>query len=234
VTGRPTFRGASLALFLASAPLLAPAGMERERALLEAFARDFARLRKVDEEILALAVKNTNVKAYALAYGPVAEHLEALDAALSRLGEQGARGPEAMATCRLAAGARIAALRLRVLLPPHIAEESPEKMDRLEAAMAAEERQATLDLEQLAARPSLAGDPDLALARARLASFLELKARILALSRENTNVASLALSLNQQRKAMAVCVEALGALQQAVLEEPIAGVAYGRSPNPTR
>ena len=57
-----------------------------------------------------------------------------------------------------------------------------------------------------------------------LRRFLELKSRILALSRESTNVASLALSLNKQRKAMALCVEALNALQQAILEEPIAGV----------
>ena len=47
-------------------------------------------------------------------------------------------------------------------------------------------------------------------------------------------MASLALSLNKQRKAMALCVEALNALQQAVLEEPIAGVDYGRQPSPTR
>ena len=56
--------------------------------------------------------------------------------------------------------------------------------------------------------------------------------RILALSLENTNVRSLALSLNQKRKAMILCLDALNALKEAVLEEPIAGVTYGRPPNP--
>jgi len=212
------------------APLLAAAGREAERARLDQFTAEYAKLRRLDEEILALAVRNTNLKAYALAYGPAAAAAEALDAALVRLGEQ---GPGA-AGFRLASGARVALLRLRVLLPPHIAEERAEEMDRLETAMSAEERRAAAALEQLAALPGLAGSPALAQARARLAELLALKARILALSRENTNVTSLALSLGQQRKLMAACVDALNALQQAVLAEPIAGVAYGRLPNPTR
>ncbi|HEX7622915.1 MAG TPA: hypothetical protein VF400_05030, partial [Anaeromyxobacteraceae bacterium] len=64
------------------------------------------------------------------------------------------------------------------------------------------------------------------------ARFTKIKIQILALSRENTNVRSLALSLNQKRKAMLLCLDALNALKQAVLEEPIAGVTYGRPPNP--
>lgn len=208
--------------------------LERERALLAQFSEEFARLKRLDEEILGLAGKNTNVKAYALAYGPAADVLGEMDSALSRLAEKRAMSPDAQAVLRLAPRARIAVLHIQVLLPPHIAEESYEKMDRLEAAMTAEERQASQDLERLAAHPSLSADSDLALARARFGSFLELKSRILALSRENTNVASLALSLNKQRKAMALCVEALNALQQAILEEPIAGVTYGRLPSPTR
>ncbi len=50
-------------------------------------------------------------------------------------------------------------------------------------------------------------------------------------SRENTNVRSLALSLNQ-KKAMILSQDALNALRQAILEEPIAGVTYGRPPSP--
>jgi len=215
-------------------PLLAAAGHEVERARLDQFTAEYARLRRLDEEILALAVRNTNVKAYALAYGPAAEAVGALDEALGKVAGRAPAGLEALAVLRLTADARLAARRLQALLPPHIAEERAEAMDRLEQAMAAEQRRATEALERLAARPSLAADPDVAAARARFAEFLALKARILALSRENTNVTSLALSLGQQRKLMAACVDALNALQQAVLAEPIAGVAYGRLPNPTR
>jgi hypothetical protein len=61
-----------------------------------------------------------------------------------------------------------------------------------------------------------------------LARYVDIKARIVALSRDNTNVRSLALSLNQKRRSLALCLDALGALKQAILEEPIAGVTYGR------
>jgi len=215
-------------------PLLARDDFERERALLARFSEDFARLQRLEEEILGLAVQNTNVKAYALAYGPAADSAREMESALSRLQERHARPPEAQAVFLHASRARIALLHLQVLLPPHIAEESNEKMDRLEAAMTAEVRQARQELERLAALPALSGDPMLAEARAHFATFLELEARILALSRQNTNVASLALSLDKQRKAMGVCVEALNALMQTVLDEPIAGVTYGRGRSPTR
>jgi hypothetical protein len=215
-------------------PLLAAGGRESARARLDQFTAEYARLRRLDEEILALAVRNTNVKAYALAYGPASEAVGALDGALAGLAARRAAGPEAHAVLQAASDARLAAWRMQALLPPHIAEERAEAMDRLELSMTAEERRAGEALGRLSARPSTAGDPDLAAARGSLATFLELKRRILALSRENTNVASLALSLGQQRKAMAACAEALAALQKDLLEEPIAGVAYGRAPNPTR
>ena len=54
--------------------------------------------------------------------------------------------------------------------------------------------------------------------------FSEIKAQIIKLSRENTNVRSLAISLNQKRKVMLMCQDALAALEQAIQQEPIAGV----------
>ena len=118
------------------------------------------------------------------------------------------------------------------MLAPHIAEESVEKMDQMEASMGKEEVQVRKDLDGLAALAKPEADADVTTALSQFGRYKELKARILALSRENTNVRSLALSLNQKRKAMALCLDALNALKVAILEEPIAGVTYGRPAKP--
>jgi hypothetical protein len=212
--------------------LLATGGSQREKELLAQFSEPFASLRRVDDEVLRLAVKNTNLKAYALAFGPAADALAEFDDALARVEAKRADSPDARRVLQLASSARIGLLRIQSLLAPHIAEESDAKMDRLEATMAKAELQVRKDLDALAALPSLSGDADLAAAARRFAAYGALKKQILALSRENTNVRSLALSLNQKRKAMILCLDALSALQQAILEEPIRGVTYGRPTSP--
>ena len=63
--------------------------------------------------------------------------------------------------------------------------------------------------------------PDLQAARERYGRYGESLARILALSRQNTNVLSLSVSLNEKRKATLLCQAALDALAQAVLDEPV-------------
>ena len=53
-------------------------------------------------------------------------------------------------------------------------------------------------------------------ARAAYADFQRAHAEVLALSRRNSNVRSLAISLGQKRKVMAQCQEHLNALREAV------------------
>jgi hypothetical protein len=213
--------------------LLANGGSRREQDLLSQFSKVFDDLRHVDDQVLALAVKNTNLKAYSLLFGPAAEAQAQMDAALARVVTKYADSADAKQVLQLAYGARLSVLRIQALLAPHIAEESDAKMDQMEASMTQEEQQVGEDLGGLAKLSKLAGDPDLSTASASFARYAELKARILPLSRENTNVRSLALSLNQKRKAMTVCLDALDALKQEILSEPIAGVTtYGRLPRP--
>jgi hypothetical protein len=212
--------------------LLTPGEAQGERESLAQFSSAFAEFRHVDDDLLALAVKNTNVKAYSLAFGPAAAALDEMNAALSRLVDANTNAPEAKTTMLLALAAETSALRVQTLLPPHIAEEDDKKMDELEARMAGEEAQIRKSLDGLAALPKFNQNPDLTNATARYAEFIKIKAQILALSRENTNVRSLSISLNQKRKIMRVCQAALSALQQAILAEPIAGVTYGVPVNP--
>jgi hypothetical protein len=210
--------------------LLATGGTQREKDLLAQFSEAFNALQRIDEEVLRLAVKNTNLKAYGLLFGPAADALAEMDAALSRELAKRADSPDGKGAMPLAFGARIGILRIQTLLAPHIAEESDAKMDRLEASMVKEEMQIRKELDGLAELPILEGDGDLAAASSSFVRYGDLKARILALSRENTNVRSLVLSLDQKRKAMILCLDPLNALQQAILDEPIVGVSYGRLP----
>ena len=98
--------------------------------------------------------------------------------------------------------------------------------------MAREDRQVHADLASLRALPKLGGDPDVATAEAAFARFSDLKLRILALSRENTNVRSLSLSLNERRRTLALCQAALANLQDAIRHEPVAGLTPERPPSP--
>jgi glycyl-tRNA synthetase beta subunit len=118
------------------------------------------------------------------------------------------------------------------LIPPHIAEESDQKMDKLEALMSREDKQIRKNLDELTALPKLNQNADLATAASSYARFSKIKTKILALSRENTNVKSLSISLNQKRKMTLLCQDTLNKLQQAILNEPIAGVTYGRPARP--
>ena len=214
------------------AQLLVTGGTPRENDFLAQFSKAFAEFQRIDKELLVLAVKNTNLKAYSLAFGPAAEAVTEMNNALSRIVDKSAPSPEAGNVASLAFGAQIAALRIQTLLAPHISEESDKKMDELEARMTGDDQVVRKNLNDLATQQKLGEDPDLQTALTAYARFGELRKQILALSRENTNVRSLAISLDQKRKAMFLCQDALASLQQAILEEPIPGINYGPPANP--
>jgi hypothetical protein len=215
--------------------LEATGGTQGERESLAQFTAAFAEFRRVDAELLALAVQNSNIKAYALAYGPAAVSVTETDDALARLVADHAGAPDAKTMMRLAFGAQISVLRLQTLLPPHIAEESDRRMDEMEGRMATEDARVheNLDgLDTLFKSDKLGEDPDLAKARTAYATFSQIRAQIIALSRANTNVRSLSMSLHEKRQVMLACQAALIALQQAIFAEPIAGTTYGMPARP--
>jgi hypothetical protein len=212
--------------------LLKTGGTQGEKELFNQFAELFAEFQRIDNNLLDLAVKNTNIKAYSLAFGPATTALNEMNAALSRLIALNAGSPKEKQVMLLAYGTEISGLRLQTLIPPHIAEESDQKMDELEALMAKEDKQIRKNLDELTALRNLNQKANLATAVSSYDRFSKIKTQILALSRENTNIKSLTISLNQKRKVMLLCQETLNKLQQAILEEPIAGVTYGRPARP--
>jgi hypothetical protein len=201
---------------------------QNERDLLAKFSQAFAEFQRIDKELLDLAVENSNLKASSLTFGPAAAALNEMDAALARLATTNAADAKIV---RLADDARIAALHIQTLLPPHIAAASNAEMDKLEATMAKEDREVRQSLQALATMPALSNNTDLMTAASNYDHYSEIKAQILKLSRENANVRSVAISLNQKRNVMFQCQDALAALENAIQQEPVAGVPAPISQN---
>lgn len=214
------------------AAAVSEAGAQSEKDLLERFSQAFGEFRRVDERLLALAGRNSNWKAYGLAFGPAAQALEQMDGALSHLAGRTGEVPETPNVVRRAFEAQSAALRIQAMLAPHIAEESDEKMNELEAAMAKQDETVRRALDELSRLDDLRGTADLATAAWSYSRWSELRKQILALSRANTNVLSTAMSLRMKRRAMLACHESLSALEEEILAERPVGADYGRFGRP--
>jgi hypothetical protein len=204
-------------------PLLQTLGYTNESGLLKQFVERFAQYRELDRRILDLAVENTNLKAQRLAFGPAQEAANAFRDALKAVPPT-APGKDAWHVEALVARAVITVREIQVLQAPHIADADEAVMSRMEKEMATSEMEARRSLDALRALTPPASKAHLDAAAAALTRFMELNAQIIALSRRNTNVRSLALSLDQKRKMTVSCEESLHALQNALAKRGYTGV----------
>ncbi|MDO9633310.1 MAG: MCP four helix bundle domain-containing protein [Humidesulfovibrio sp.] len=179
--------------------------------LLKSFEQAFGEFRKVNEEVLALAVQNTNLKAQALSFDQSFAALGRMEQALSPYLEGQRGNPKAG---RVAARALAEALRIQALQAPHIMEKDEARMTGIEARMGAAD---TLVRASLAYLSSRLGGKDVAdKALVAYNEVLKVTAQVLILSREITNVRSLVLTLDRKTKTLAMCDEALRALEDKV------------------
>ena len=175
-------------------------GYTEDQRALDAFKTHFEKYREVDDEILPLAVENTNLKAQRLAFGPAQQAAQAFAAALD------AAAKTSCCADALASKARAALLEVQVLQAPHIAESEDAAMTKLETRMQELAKTARAAVDELKA-PAAA---------AALDRFMEINGEIVTLSRRNSNVRSLALSLGRKRMIAAECEADLSALEQAL------------------
>lgn len=190
-------------------------GYSEELEFLDAFDSRFAEYQKLDGEILSLAVENTNAKAQRLSFGPAGEAAVAfrttIDAAAKTVRPTDSSRAEAFA-----ARATAAVLQIQVLQAPHIAESDDAAMTRLEEEMAASERTARQALDQLKALLPSAGMAQLTAALATLDRFVMLNREIVMLSRRNSDVRSLALTLGRKRTLIAQCQDQIRGLRETL------------------
>ena len=196
-------------------PILAELDYSEETQLLETFQRQFADYRALDADILGLAVENTNLKAQRLSFGSGQQAADAFGTALDPIARS-VSAPASSRAAALAATAVAAVREIQVLQAPHIAEADDATMTQLEQRMKASEGAARDALRTIAGLAPPESRPALAAATAALDTFLSVNAEIVKLSRRNSNVRSLALSLGQKRTLTATCDETLRSLQSAL------------------
>jgi hypothetical protein len=207
----------------ALSPHLHSLAYSTETALLDDFGKRFTAYRELDARVLALAVENTNLKAQHLSFGPAKGAVDAVRTALESLPTT---AKDAKDRCRVEILADRCVLALReieVLHAPHIAESDDAAMTAMEGEMARREKAARDALAEVATLVDPSGQPSLGAATAALDRFSELSRQIVALSRRNTNVRSLALSLRDKPPLTAACDETLRALGDALAKEGASG-----------
>jgi hypothetical protein len=203
-------------------PILRRLRFWKELELLEEFGTRFAEYRALDRNILDLAVENTNLKAQRLSFSAAQEAADAFRDSLEAVAPLDVK--DTWRVRALAATAVASAREIQALQAPHIAEADDATMTGLEKRMASSERTARSALQTLAGLIRPASRPQLAAATAALDRLMQINTQIVSLSRRNSNVRSLALSLNQKRAATASCEESLRALRDALSKRGFTGI----------
>jgi hypothetical protein len=196
-------------------PLLVGLTYSDEIRLLDEFDQRFAEYRKLDRTILELSVENTNLKAQRLSFGPSQESVDAFQSSLEAMVD-GARAEDSWQIRALAWKALAAVRDIQMLQARHIAEAADDAMTRQEGKMKAAQDIARNTLTALAPLLSPEGGSQMGAAQASLDGFLALNREILALSRRNSNVRSLSLTLGEKRRLTAQCEDKLRALNEAL------------------
>jgi len=203
-------------------PIIQGLNYPDELRMLDEFAKGFADYRELDRRILDLAVENTNLKAQRLAFGPAQEAADAFRDALDAVDP--ASPASAWQVQALVARAVTTVREIQVLQAPHIADADDAVMTRMETQMATSEAASRTVLKTLSGLVAPGSRPRLAAASSALDRFTELNAQVIALSRRNTNVRSLALSLDHKRPLIAACEESLRTLRDSLASRGFTGI----------
>ncbi len=193
-------------------PLLTELGVSEEVELVGQFEERYAAYRKVDNDVLSLAVENTNLKAQSLSFGEEREAADRFKAALSAA-LPSLKGDEHCRADALVAKAVVAVRELQTLQGPHIASADDAAMSVMEKDIAALQTTAADALRELS---GLVDPSGLAAAHTAFDQFVNIGGQIIALSRRNSNVRSLDLALRALPSLSAACDDTLRALEQVL------------------
>ena len=202
-------------------PLLEGLNFSDEGRLLQEFVNRFTEYCELDRRILDLAVENTNLKAQRLSFGPAQEAADSFRDSLTAVAPL---VPADKWRVEALVATAVATVReIQVLQAPHIADADEAVMTRMEKSMATSEAAARNALKTLSSLVAPRFQARIVAATATLDRFMAVNQQIISLSRRNTNVRSLALSLNQKRKVIPECENVLHALRDALWKRGFTG-----------
>jgi hypothetical protein len=195
--------------------LIDAARIDKEMKLLKEFSDSWTISQEIDRELLSLAVENTNIKAANLSQTAAAQAITNFEQILSEAIDIPATERERAQAAKFAYQAVTAAFMIYRLEAPHINEAEDKKMDELEILMAVNEKKVRNALRSLSRLTDRLGSV-IGKASAVFSIFMDVNKEVVRLSRMNTNVKSLQLSLGRKRNVAAQCEEILNSLQNVV------------------
>lgn len=188
-------------------------GYSAEADTLSRFRSRFTEYQRLDAEILTLAVENTNLKAQRLSFGAAREMAEGINVELQHVGNTALSGDGVNLEIQ---GIRADLFELLFLEARHNAEAGDTAMTQLEEharKLAGDARARFRRLNAIASAPAAA---PLHAAVSLFERFMPVHDEVIALSRRNTNVQSLALTFGRKRVVAAECEDALRELQESL------------------
>ncbi len=187
-----------------------------ELKLLHEFSQCWAEFQKTERMVLDLAVQNTNLKAARLSQTKANDDVQRFVHDLSAFIVTDASSGKCGQMVRPVFDALTSCLHIHYLHTPHIKAAGDGEMDQIEAEM---ESSNNVVEQSLTALTDLAGEQGrivLQDAGKAYTDFMKVTKEVVRLSRQNTNVKSLELSLGKKRAVTAECEDILTGLQEMV------------------
>jgi hypothetical protein len=189
---------------------------QREKDLLTEFNACWIEYKKLDENILNLAVQNTNLKAQQISATQCAQEIQDIETSLNPIIQQDNNNKQCNEAVIPAYNALTASLKIFALHKPHIEEADDRQMDKIEQDIKSYDESAKNAFNTLIGIGALMDSPDLKNAKTAYDKFMSLTNEVIRLSRLNTNIKSAELSLGKKRLVSAQCQEILTTLQKTV------------------
>ncbi len=198
------------------APLIDRDHVVKETSLFNEFTQCWGEFLKLDRTLLDLAVQNTNLHATQLALTRGTQALNRLEVNLTGLADSHSPDGGDGRVIRLSCQALVAAFKIHDLYTPHIEAETDVEMNRIEKEIKDYEETLKHSLAELARKVKGQRLDSVKRAEAASAELAEVTDQIIVLSRRNTNIKSLELSLGKKRLITAQCDEVLNTLLEVI------------------